>query len=215
MKQIIVAILIAIFGPVVAFAMFSFTPALIVSLIIVLLEGLNIFGLCFGDRLIHTRPKFIEKATPQQLTEVLITVHLVATHLLEDDILQRYPGIKKAVSKTERDYYCMGALLRLFMFKITSRSKNARALNILVMHAQQMFPGPMTFTDELLTIQENMYPNGSMGELSRRKFGGNLELCMISFVSLLLAEQISPSESDVQNIANMLAPKLRQFTEHL
>ena len=192
----------------------SKTVAIISMLVIWIFEAVNVFGVFYAVQKLPSHPRFIESASNQRLTELLMSIYLVATHLVDDDILRKYPYLEDAPSDI-RDGYGMTALLRLFMFKLKSRGNADRALNIFASYARKLYPTPMVFVDSLVEYQNANFPGDAFKDLSIRRFGGNMELCMVSFVSLWLADVLASNAQDAPDIAHMLAPKIRQFIAHV
>ena len=192
----------------------SKTVAIISLSVVWIFEAFNVFGVFYAVQKLPSHPKFIETASNQRLTELLLQIYLVATHLLDNDVVRRYPSLESN-PKEMNDAYCMAALLRLFLFKLELRGSATRALNIITSCAQLMFPTQMLLVDSVVEYQNETFPGGAFGDLSRRKFGGNQLLCMTSFVSLWLADSLSGSEQEAPALAKLLSAKMRQFIEHI
>ena len=211
MKNIIIAIMVAIFVPIVAFKILSFTPAAIVSSIVIFIEAINLFGLCYATRKLPSHPKYIETASSERVTELLMGMFLFSSHLLDNEILDQYPSIVNTCSKEMRDCYCMATVLRLYLFKLMTHRECERAVGIFTRQAESLFSSQLIVADEFMKDQIVTFPGNSFVELSKRKFGGDLELCQISFASLQLANALTPLEIDSKGIAEMIFPKLKSF----
>ena len=192
----------------------SKTVAIISLSVVWIFEAFNVFGVFCAVQKLPSHPRFIESASDQRLTELLIQIYCVAKRLIDDNILRQYPSLEDNPNDI-RECYSMAALLRLFMFKLESRGNADRALNIFASYAQQLYPAQMLLVNSLVEYQNDSFSGEAFKALSIRKFGGNMELCMVSFVSLWLADSLMPNAQDAPDIARMLAPRIRKFIAHI